>query len=184
MMSETNNPANMTSPERHLEIEQLLYREARFLDERDYDAWLSLWTEDCRYFVPVRNTIASKPGKPVRPIADELETDLGAAWIDDRKELMMARVARLKTGKAWSENPPARTRRFVSNIEISAVHEDGAIEVCSNLLQHRNRRDNQVDWFSCQRRDVITTADAALLFRSRTVILDSDVLNASYVTFF
>ncbi|MDT7694958.1 MAG: hypothetical protein QOI75_4325, partial [Pseudonocardiales bacterium] len=34
------------------DIEQFLYREARFADEHDYDAWESLWTDDALYWVP------------------------------------------------------------------------------------------------------------------------------------
>jgi len=28
------------------QIEQFLYREARYADEHDYDAWEALWTDD------------------------------------------------------------------------------------------------------------------------------------------
>jgi len=166
------------------EVEQLLFREARLLDQRDYQQWLDLWTEDCRYFVPVRNVIASKPGKPVRPIQDELEDDMGAAWVDDRKQLMEARVARLNTGKAWSENPPARTRRFISNVEVQDSADSNSVDVYSNLLLYRNRRDRETTLLSCQRRDSLVRHGDTWLFNARTVILDSDVLDSSYVTFF
>ncbi len=31
------------------EVEQFLYREARLLDERRFDEWLELFTDDVRY---------------------------------------------------------------------------------------------------------------------------------------
>ena len=34
------------------EVEQLLYVEARLLDDWNLDAWLTLYTEDARYIVP------------------------------------------------------------------------------------------------------------------------------------
>jgi hypothetical protein len=34
------------------QIEQFLYREARYADEHDYDAWEALWTDDASYWVP------------------------------------------------------------------------------------------------------------------------------------
>src|SRR5215218_6525084 len=37
------------------EVEQFLYREARFADESDYDSWEALWTDDGLYWVPAGN---------------------------------------------------------------------------------------------------------------------------------
>jgi benzoate/toluate 1,2-dioxygenase beta subunit len=34
------------------DVEQFLYREARYADESDYDAWEALWTDDGLYWVP------------------------------------------------------------------------------------------------------------------------------------
>jgi hypothetical protein len=38
------------------EVEQFLYREARWLDERRFHEWLELLTEDIRYWMPVRTS--------------------------------------------------------------------------------------------------------------------------------
>jgi 3-phenylpropionate/cinnamic acid dioxygenase small subunit len=37
------------------EVEQFLYREARLLDERRFHEWLELFTDDVRYWMPVRS---------------------------------------------------------------------------------------------------------------------------------
>lgn len=37
------------------EIEQFLYREARLLDDRQFQEWLDLLTDDIRYWMPVRS---------------------------------------------------------------------------------------------------------------------------------
>lgn len=34
------------------DVEAFLYREARYADENDYDAWEALWTDDAIYWVP------------------------------------------------------------------------------------------------------------------------------------
>ena len=39
------------------EIEQFLYREAELLDERRYEEWLELFTEDAHYFMPMRRNV-------------------------------------------------------------------------------------------------------------------------------
>ena len=37
------------------EIEQFLYREARLLDQREFHQWLDLFTDDLRYWMPMKN---------------------------------------------------------------------------------------------------------------------------------
>lgn len=164
-------------------VERLLYREARLLDERKYDDWLELWAMDCRYHVPVRSNVAAKPGEGVIHIEGEMDSDTGMALVDDNKMLLFTRIARLKTGKAWCENPPSRSRRFVSNVEVYNGEKEQTYKVYSNLLQFRSRRDREEALFSSQRRDIIVQQGESLIFKERKVVLDSHVLNASYATF-
>ena len=42
------------------EIEELLYREAELLDERRFEDWLDLFTEDARYFMPMRRNVPAE----------------------------------------------------------------------------------------------------------------------------
>ena len=44
--------------ELQFEIEQFLYEEAAMIDGREYRAWLDLWTDDCSYWMPIRQDIA------------------------------------------------------------------------------------------------------------------------------
>ena len=37
------------------EVEQFLYREARLLDNRQFREWLELFTDDLRYWMPMRS---------------------------------------------------------------------------------------------------------------------------------
>ena len=50
--------------------------------------------------------------RTTRRATDEL------AILDETKETLTARVARLETGMAWAEDPPSRTRHLISNIEV------------------------------------------------------------------
>ena len=47
------------------EVEQFLYREARLLDERCFHAWLDLFTDDVRYWMPVRSIRYPKESKAI-----------------------------------------------------------------------------------------------------------------------
>ncbi|MCI0846661.1 MAG: 3-phenylpropionate dioxygenase, partial [Chloroflexi bacterium] len=39
------------------EIEEFLYEEAELLDERHFEEWLELLTDDIRYFMPMRRNV-------------------------------------------------------------------------------------------------------------------------------
>ena len=41
------------------QIEQFVYREARYADEHDYDAWEALWTDDALYWVPAGGELSA-----------------------------------------------------------------------------------------------------------------------------
>ena len=167
----------------HWQIEQFLYKEARLIDDRQLDDWLDLWTMDCRYHVPVRHNTTPPIGEGLVAIDEELADDDGAAWIDDNKMLLFARVMRLRTGKAWSESPLSRTRRMVSNVEVETTDQADCYKVYSNMTQFRSRRQTEENWFVCQRRDLIVSSGDSFQIKDRRVVLDSAVMNSSFVTF-
>jgi len=105
------------------ECRRLLEREARLLDEGRYEDWLALYAEECVVWVPA----AERPGDPRREVT---------VFFDDRRRLQ-DRIFRLRTGKAWSQVPPSRTARLVSNIEVFRAA--GKLMVRSNLLLNEFR---------------------------------------------
>lgn len=94
---------------RQAEIVRLLTVEARLLDQgalvnQAYERWLSLFAEECAYWVP-----ASAPAVDPRQ-AVTLE-------FHDRRRLL-DRVTRLGTGLAFSQFPASRTARQYSGLEV------------------------------------------------------------------
>jgi benzoate/toluate 1,2-dioxygenase beta subunit len=102
----------------------LLEREARALDERRFDEWLALYVPECLYWVP-----GTPGGDPRREIAFAF---------DDRRQLE-GRVFRLGTGYAWSQIPPSRTARLVSNVEVFATAHPATRMVRSSFLLAEHR---------------------------------------------
>ena len=86
------------------QIEQFLYREARYADEHDYDAWEALWTDDALYWVPAGPN-ASDPTAQMSVICDN-------------RNRISTRLNQLRTGKRHSQSPPSSMRRVISNIEV------------------------------------------------------------------
>ena len=179
-MSQASESADSTpvSLEELHAVEQFLYREARMLDDRLYTEWLGLLADDCSYRVPTRESVQAFRGKPPVTIEDELAA---VCYFEDDKLTLLAKVLRLGTGTSWGENPPSRTRRLVSNVEVARGEAPGELLVYSNLILHRSRRVDEVSQFVGQRRDVLRQTDKGLLLAKRVVVLDMNICDSSHM---
>ena len=86
------------------DVEQFLYREARFADEFDFENWESLWTDDAVYWVPAG--------------ADDIDPMKHMSVIHDNRSRISTRIKQLRTGRRHAQVPLSRLRRVVSNVEI------------------------------------------------------------------
>ncbi|QIX49836.1 aromatic-ring-hydroxylating dioxygenase subunit beta [Rhodococcus sp. DMU1] len=86
------------------EVENLLYREARLIDDGRFNDWVELFTDECLYWVPT----TPGGGDPRREVSHAF---------DDRRRLM-DRIYWLRTGLAFCQIPSSRTRRLVTNVEV------------------------------------------------------------------
>src|SRR5262249_17835930 len=124
----------------HREIEQFLYREARLLDERRFDEWLALLTDDVRYWMAGRSNRYPRHSKaiaildPDRYVEDDKTRDDELAILDETKETLTGRVRRLDTGMAWAEDPPSRTRHLIANIEPAPAATPSEVVVYANFI--------------------------------------------------
>ena len=172
------------------DVERFLYREARLLDERRFREWLDLFTEDCRYWMPVRTTRLPRNSKSVVILdrehyrEDEVARDGEMAYFDDDKATLLMRVERLETGMAWAEDPPSRTRHLVTNVEIVDELEDGRLLVYSNFLTYRHRLETDVDVFVGRREDTLLRTDGSFLVVHRKIVLDQNVIDANNLSIF
>lgn len=98
----------VTSPksDQHLwtEVYALLAEEAHLLDDRDYEGWLRLFTNDCLYWMPVD------------PQSSDGSLRLNVFY-DDRAR-MEDRIARLNSGSAYTEEPLSLTARTFSAVQV------------------------------------------------------------------
>jgi len=152
------------------EAEQLLYREARLLDSWQFREWLTLFTDDVRYVIPIRETLQHSP----EGLHDE-SAGVVVHHVDENLAGLELRVRRYETGRAHAEEPRSRSRRFVTNVELlSGIGEP--VTVASNLLLFQGRRDSSEFLFSAARRDQIRQVDGEWKIAQRTVLLDHTML--------
>lgn len=146
-------------PALQADVSAWLSWEAELLDQRRYRDWLNVLSEDITYRMPVRVTTANGTAAPV--LGDMVHFD------EDRYTLGL-RVARLEGRHAWTEDPPSRTRRFVTNVRVTPPADSGRgagrggssamreLEVRSYLLLFRSRGDDRpADLIAAERTDLL-----------------------------
>ena len=172
------------------DVEQFLYREARLLDERRFHEWLELFTDDVWYWMPMRSNRYPKISKaivildPDRYTEEDLTREDELAILDETKETLSRRIARLDTGMAWAEDPPSRTRHIITNIEVEPGDAASELKVFSNFLVYRSRAETEQDFYVGARQDVLRHVDGAWKIARRKIILDQNVLLAKNVSIF
>jgi 3-phenylpropionate/cinnamic acid dioxygenase small subunit len=172
------------------EVEQFLYREARLLDERRFNEWLDLLTDDVRYWMAARSNRYPRRSKaiaildPDRYVEDDMPRDDELSLLDENKQTLASRVERLDTGMAWAEDPPSRTRHLITNVEVAPGPTHLEIAVFSNFIVYRTRAETEQDFYIGARRDRLRRSDGEWKLAERKVILDQNVLLAKNVSIF
>lgn len=102
----------------------LIWREAELLDRKDYPAWLSLWSDEGYYVVPI----------------DPKTTDFAATlnYVYDDHALRVMRVERMSGGYSASATDAARTVRNVSRFVVGESTGD-IIEIRSSQVVLGNK---------------------------------------------
>ncbi|MEH6548399.1 MAG: aromatic-ring-hydroxylating dioxygenase subunit beta [Pseudomonadales bacterium] len=165
------------TPELQLSIEQFYFQEARMLDNRQYQQWFALLTEDLRYIIPSRtNPMVNnreRGNEDMISVERELEGEDsdGCPIREEGYFQLMIRVERAYKMNSWSENPPARTRRIVGNVEIMANDGD-TLSIYSNFHMHYARPGGSNYLYAGQRRDTLRKAEGRYKIARREVILD------------
>lgn len=151
------------------EIEQFLYLEASLLDARRYRDWLALLADDIHYWMPIRRTVT------LADIDREFTRPGDMAFFDDDRELLEMRVKKLEAGSAWSEDPPSRSRHFVSNIRITeADGDDFTVDLAFHL--YRTRLNTEVDSWVGRRSDVVRRTAEGWRLARRHIFLDQTLI--------
>ncbi len=154
------------------EVEQFLYAEAALLDARQYRQWLGLLADDIHYWMPIRRTVTLAD-------IDREFTKLGdMAYFDDDRTLLEVRVRKLEAGSAWSEDPPSRSRHFVSNVRILEIAGDEiTVEACFHL--YRTRLEADIDSWVGRRVDTLRRTEAGFRLAKRHLFLDQTVIQST-----
>jgi 3-phenylpropionate/cinnamic acid dioxygenase small subunit len=119
---------------------------------RQLEEWLEALEPDISYRAPVLVTHERTAGPGFS----------ATSWhfLEDHASLT-TRVLRLETEYAWAEDPPSRTRRFVSSIRAPQAEAANELAVAYNLLLYRGRMGGpEAQLLSCERHDRLRSREA------------------------
>ena len=159
----------------HQAAHQFLVEEAALLDAADYAGWLDLLCEDIRYLMPARVTTARGAG---------FDTLADMGHFDEDRYALRKRVQRLAGDYAWTEDPPSRTRHFVTNVRTFRGA-DPELRVESAMLLFRSRGDTrEADLVSAGRTDLLRETEQGLRLARREIRVDEAVLRTQNLAVF
>lgn len=162
--------------ETQADIREFMLREALALDERRFRDWLEFLADDITYEVPLR---------VIREDLAEWElSPTGRIFQDDRRTLEV-RVRRLETDFAWAEQPPSRTRHYVTNVLVDPGERPGEYAVTSSCLIYRSRGDSiEPNFVSVGRKDIVRKTASGYELAKRWAAIDQAVINAHNLSIF
>ena len=147
-------------------VEQLLFLEARLIDERRFAEWEALWVDEGIYWVPAN-------GEDTDP-----QTDVSLIY--DNRSRMHNRVERYVGGKAISQQPPPRTVHLVGNVTIepatsgAAVGGDVVRIVHSTVQVAESRPGVRVDWVGRVIHHLVERQGSLRIVFKKVVLVDND----------
>ncbi|HEV8716770.1 MAG TPA: aromatic-ring-hydroxylating dioxygenase subunit beta [Candidatus Binatia bacterium] len=100
------------APELLSRCADLLYREAAALDERRWEEWLALYTEDAEFWLPAWDEDGRPTGDP--------QSHLSLIYYSSRAGLE-DRVWRIQSGLSPASSPLIRTCHLLTNVRITDV---------------------------------------------------------------
>ena len=86
------------------ELAEFVYAEARMLDEKRFDEWYELFTEDAAYWIPLEH-------------GQQDPLNHGSLMYED-KLLLKLRIERLKNPRAYSQQPASRSHHLLQAPQV------------------------------------------------------------------
>ncbi|MEC9481759.1 MAG: benzoate 1,2-dioxygenase small subunit [Halomonas sp.] len=150
-----------------LDIQAFVHREARLLDDREWDAWLECYSKNVVFWMPAWDDDDRLTGDP--------QSEISLIYYPNREGLE-DRVYRIKTERSGATSiPEPRTTHQVSNLEVLSQEGD-KVELRFNwhTLSHRYQKTSSYFGTSFYTLDV--SGDTPLIER-KTVILNNDYIH-------
>lgn len=149
------------------DIQAFLYKEARLLDDRQWDEWVQCYHEDAVYWMPCwddEDTLTEDP-----------QTELSLIYYPNREGLE-DRVYRMKTERSGASSlPEPRTTHLRTNIEV-LERNGNEVKVRFNWQTNSHRYKNTHTFFGTAFYTLDVSSGSPLITYKK-VVLNNDYIN-------
>ena len=142
-------------------VTQFLYAEARALDDRDFETWLTFYQKDAEFWMPAWDDDDR--------LTEDPQSEISLIWYGDRGGLE-DRVFRIRTERSSATSlPEPRTSHNIANVEITERSE-GRIELRFNWVTLSYRYKTVDTYFGTSFYTLDTSGDKPLILKKKAVL--------------
>lgn len=151
-------------------IERLLYQEATYLDKADLDSWLTLYTEDGTYWMPV--------------VEDQEDPINHVSLFYDDRVMMEIRKRNFVHPRAASKDHKVRSSHIIANIRIEAKDDaTGNCTVGSNFQAMQYYRGEKVMYGGTYTHELIAVDESYKIKSKRVDLINCDAPHKSIIMY-
>jgi benzoate/toluate 1,2-dioxygenase beta subunit len=163
----TENPRTATASLSIEDVQQFLYREARCLDDRDWDGWLAHYAPDVEFWMPAWDDDDR--------LTEDPQAEISLIWYGHKGGLA-DRVFRIRTERSSATSlPEPRTSHNISNVEI-LEQGSGVCKLRFNWVTFNYRYKATDTYFGTSFYTLDTTGPEPLI-RRKKVVLKNDYIH-------
>ncbi|MDD2795406.1 aromatic-ring-hydroxylating dioxygenase subunit beta [Acidocella sp.] len=153
------------SLEERFAIEDILSKEAESLDNRDWDSWLALFTEDVEFWVPSWDSEDELTKDPNAEIS--LMYYKGRSGLEDR-------VFRIRTGHSAASTPMPRTCHITANPRIEKA--EYGFQVTARWMASAFRQETSMTYYGSYHYRLVGNTQA-LKIAAKKIVLCNDLIS-------
>ena len=146
----------MTQPSRQ-DLIDFVVREARLLDERQYEEWNRLFTDDAMYWVPL--------------VPDQPDGINHTSHLYEDKLLRELRIERLKSPRAFSQHPRSRSHHLLQTPTVETFEPQANRYVVRTEFHYTEAQGDEMQFYVGHFLHHLTVQDGALRMTLKRVNL-------------
>ena len=139
------------------DLVRFVYREARLLDEMEFEQWLGLFAEDGHYWMP----------------GEWRQTDprMQASLMYEDMLLLRIRVERLSNARTFSQKPRSRCQHVLQAPQVDEMNEAENRYRTYTPFHYVETRGDEKEWYAGWARHELAVVDGALKIKLKRVDL-------------
>jgi 3-phenylpropionate/cinnamic acid dioxygenase small subunit len=141
----------------HQQLIDFVVKEARLLDEKRYAEWNALFTDDAMYWVPL--------------VPEQEDGVNHTSHLYEDKLLRELRIERLKSARAFSQQPPTRAHHLLQTPTVEVFDAAGNAFVVRSEFHYTEAQGDELQFFVGTCFHHLTVQDGALRMSLKRVNL-------------